>query len=202
MTEGLSSDALNFSLAGKTALVTGGASGIGAAIVDAFVAKGARVAVVDIDIGKAAAQAARHGDKARAFVGNVTQQGDVERLVGQVIEAFERIDIAVNSAGNVRLAAKLGEKLPALAVAREVVEREIGRDGFQPAAGRRAGAEMVEVFVGLEEDLLRDVLGLRVVAGQPDGGGKHHVLVFAHERLKGVGVGHGWESAPRPSLGS
>jgi NAD(P)-dependent dehydrogenase (short-subunit alcohol dehydrogenase family) len=104
MTEGLSSDALNFSLAGKTALVTGGASGIGAAIVDAFVAKGARVAVVDIDIGKAAAQAARHGDKARAFVGNVTQQGDVERLVGQVIEAFERIDIAVNSAGIVRLA--------------------------------------------------------------------------------------------------
>ena len=85
MTEGLSSDALNFSLAGKTALVTGGASGIGAAIVDAFVAKGARVAVVDIDIGKATAQAARHGDKARAFAGNVTQQGDVEQEVAEVV---------------------------------------------------------------------------------------------------------------------
>ena len=49
-----------FSLAGRTALITGGASGIGFAIAEAFVAHGARVALVDRDAGvDASAQAPR-----------------------------------------------------------------------------------------------------------------------------------------------
>lgn len=40
---------------------------------------------------------------------------------------------------------------------------------------------MVVVFVGLEEDLLRNILGLRGIAGDPRGGRENHVLVIAHE---------------------
>jgi NAD(P)-dependent dehydrogenase (short-subunit alcohol dehydrogenase family) len=104
MIQGLPNGALDFSLAGKTALVTGGASGIGAAIVEAFVSKGARVAVVDIDAGRAQAHAARYGDKAYALAGDVTKQAEVERIVAGTLDSLGRLDIAVNSAGVVRLA--------------------------------------------------------------------------------------------------
>ena len=63
-----------------------------------------------------------------------------------------------------------------------MVEGEVGRNGLQPAAGGRAGRQHLEMLVGLQEHLLRDVLRLRVVAGDPRGGGEDHVLVVAHER--------------------
>ena len=58
---------LDFSLKGKRALVTGGASGIGAAICEAFVAKGARVAVVDLNAAAAQAKAKALGGR-RDFI--------------------------------------------------------------------------------------------------------------------------------------
>ncbi len=94
----------SFSLAGKVALVTGGGSGIGAAIAAAFAAKGARVAVCDIKHEAVQASAAAIGGGARAFDCNVADKGAVERSVAAVLEAFGRIDILVNSAGIVALA--------------------------------------------------------------------------------------------------
>ena len=52
---------LDFSLKGKRALVTGGASGIGAAICEAFAAKGTSVAIVDINANAAASEANKIG---------------------------------------------------------------------------------------------------------------------------------------------
>lgn len=90
---------LNFPLTGKVALVTGGASGIGAAIAAAFAVKGAKVAVLDINEDAAAAQAARLGGGAKPFVCNVADPGSVQTAVADVVAAFGGIDIAVNSAG-------------------------------------------------------------------------------------------------------
>ena len=83
---------LTFSLSGKVALVTGGASGIGAAIAAAFVAKGAEVATADLS---------PHAD----FSCDVADPGAVAALVSAVLERSERIDILVNSAGIARLGA-------------------------------------------------------------------------------------------------
>ena len=58
---------LNFRLDGRVALVTGGASGIGAAIAAAFAAKGARIAVVDLNESGALDAAAALGDDSRGF---------------------------------------------------------------------------------------------------------------------------------------
>lgn len=58
---------LSFGLKGKVTVVTGGAAGIGAAIARAFVAKGARVALVDRDIDTARAHARNLGENVRAF---------------------------------------------------------------------------------------------------------------------------------------
>ena len=52
---------LDFSLAGKTAVVTGGASGIGAAIASAFALKGARVAILDLSLDAAVERAPNSG---------------------------------------------------------------------------------------------------------------------------------------------
>ncbi len=90
---------LDFSLRGKRALVTGGASGIGAAICHAFAAKGARVAVVDLNAAVAEAEAKAIGGGATAFHCDVADPASVRKAVDGVLSAFGGIDILVNSAG-------------------------------------------------------------------------------------------------------
>lgn len=88
--------------AGKVALVTGAASGIGQASAHAFAAAGAAVAVVDLDA-TAAARVARAieacGGTARAFGCDVSSPESVESTVSAVVSAFGRLDCAHNNAG-------------------------------------------------------------------------------------------------------
>ncbi len=95
---------LNFPLTGKVAVVTGGASGIGAAISAAFVAKGAKVAVLDINADVAKAKADELGAGAKPFVCDVSKPESVNKAIADVVASFGGIDIAVNSAGVVFLA--------------------------------------------------------------------------------------------------
>lgn len=95
---------LNFPLSRKIAIVTGGASGIGAAISRAFIAKGAKVAVLDISADIAKAKAAELGENAKPFVCDVSSQQSVNDAIAAVNDEFGTIDIAVNSAGVVYLA--------------------------------------------------------------------------------------------------
>jgi NAD(P)-dependent dehydrogenase (short-subunit alcohol dehydrogenase family) len=95
---------LNFGLTDRVAVITGGASGIGAAIAAAFVAKGARVAILDLQEEVAQAQAERIGNGSRGFACNVADAESVHSAVDAVIAAYGRIDLLVNSAGVVELA--------------------------------------------------------------------------------------------------
>jgi NAD(P)-dependent dehydrogenase (short-subunit alcohol dehydrogenase family) len=103
MTETIDVD-LNFSLGGKVALVTGGASGIGSAIASAFAAKGAIVGVIDINEAVAQAKAAELGNGAKAFVCDVSDPQSVDAVFASALGAFGHVDIVVNSAGVVMLA--------------------------------------------------------------------------------------------------
>ena len=94
----------SFSLAGKTAIITGGASGIGAAIAAAFVRQGARVAIVDLNAEAAQAQATALGERHSAFSCNVADSTSVNDCVAAAHQALGRIDILVNCAGIVALA--------------------------------------------------------------------------------------------------
>lgn len=95
---------LDFSLKGKVALVTGGASGIGAAIAEAFAAKGARVAVADLNESGAQATAAALPTDSTGFRCDVSDPRSVGATVDAVAETFGQLDILVNSAGIARLA--------------------------------------------------------------------------------------------------
>ncbi|MBI5338397.1 MAG: D-threitol dehydrogenase [Mycolicibacterium rufum] len=95
---------LDFPLTGKTALVTGGGSGIGAAIASAFAAKGARIAVVDLNADAAQRHAATLGADSRGFRCDVSDPASVTATVEEVVAAFGRVDVLVNSAGVALLA--------------------------------------------------------------------------------------------------
>ena len=95
---------LNFPLSGKIALVTGGGSGIGAAVATAFASKGAKVAVLDINVEMAKAKATEIGGGAAPFACDVADPVSVNKAISDVVSHFGGIDIAVNSAGVVFLA--------------------------------------------------------------------------------------------------
>ena len=87
----------NMRLNGKTAIVTGGASGFGAGIVRKFAQEGARVAVVDINE-EAAVQIASDVDGI-ALMADVGDAASVAEMARAATSAFETIDIVVNNAG-------------------------------------------------------------------------------------------------------
>ena len=85
-------------LAGKTALVTGAARGLGQAMAAALAANGAQVVFADVDFeGAQRAAAACAGASALRF--DVTKEAEVERGVAEVVKLRGRLDILVNNAG-------------------------------------------------------------------------------------------------------
>ncbi|WP_284125741.1 SDR family NAD(P)-dependent oxidoreductase [Parerythrobacter aestuarii] len=87
------------SIAGRVAIVTGAASGMGRATAKLFAAEGARVAVTDLDLAACEAVAAECGEGARAYALDVADKHAIARVVAQIAEDFGRVDILVNNAG-------------------------------------------------------------------------------------------------------
>ncbi len=97
---------------GRTAVVTGGATGIGYAIAQRLAQGGARVALWDRD-GDAATQAARElGGEARGFVVDITDLAAVEQTARDTAQALGDIDVLVNSAGIAGANATVAEYSP------------------------------------------------------------------------------------------
>lgn len=86
-------------LKGKRTLVTGAAQGLGRAIAELLVARGARVMLADIDEQGAARAAAALGDAARSVRCDVTSSADVQAAVQATVDAFGGLDVLVNNAG-------------------------------------------------------------------------------------------------------
>ena len=91
-------------LAGQTAVITGGAQGLGFAIAEQFIAEGARVVLGDLNVDATQEAVDKLGgaDVARAVKCNVTTYADVDALVDAAIEQFGSFDIMVNNAGITR----------------------------------------------------------------------------------------------------
>ena len=91
-------------LAGRIAVVTGGAQGLGLAIAEQFVAEGARVVLGDrnLDAAQAAAEGLGDAKIARAVRCDVSSAADVDGLIAAALEAFGSLDVMVNNAGITR----------------------------------------------------------------------------------------------------
>jgi NAD(P)-dependent dehydrogenase (short-subunit alcohol dehydrogenase family) len=84
---------------GSVAVVTGGASGLGEAVVERLIAGGGRAAIFDMNDAKGQALAARHAGKAIFAKVDVGDEASAKAGVAAALEAFGRIDICVNCAG-------------------------------------------------------------------------------------------------------
>ncbi len=125
---------LTFRLDGRVAVITGGASGIGAAVAETFVAKGATVAVVDLDEGAANRTAETLGSGSRGFTCDVSSPDSVREAVDAVFAAYGRIDILVNSAGIALLGP--AEELSAAAFTKTMAVNVTGTFLVSQAVGR------------------------------------------------------------------
>lgn len=89
-------------LQGKVAVITGGASGIGAATARLFVSEGAKVVLVDLneEKGKAFEQELKALSAEALFIkANITSEAEVAQIFKQAIEAFGKVDVVFNNAG-------------------------------------------------------------------------------------------------------
>jgi NAD(P)-dependent dehydrogenase (short-subunit alcohol dehydrogenase family) len=142
-------------LEGRTILVTGGASGLGGATVDAIVGAGGRAVIVDINEQAGAAKAAQHGDSVRFAKADVTSEADVQRAVDTARQELGGLHGAVNAAG-------IG-----------VAERVLPKDGVQPLANftRVIQINLIGTF-----NVIR--LAAAAMAGNtPTAGGERGVIV-------------------------
>ncbi|MBT8153447.1 L-iditol 2-dehydrogenase [Epibacterium ulvae] len=85
-------------LAGKCALITGAARGIGLAFAQAYVREGANVAIADINFDAAKRVARDLGPAAHAVALDVTRQDSIDQAVNEVIDTLGQIDILINNA--------------------------------------------------------------------------------------------------------
>lgn len=133
--------AAQFDLSGKTAFITGGGGGLGAAVAEAYLAAGAAVAISDIDAGRVDAAVQRLAGKGTVIgvPADVTDAGSIGEAVAAAIRSLGKIDILLTAAGFARRTAAVdldpeefdrimainvkGTFLPAQAVARDMIAR-------------------------------------------------------------------------------
>lgn len=93
---------MSFSIAGKTAIVTGAANGVGLAISQRFVEAGANVLFADMDEARLLDELGDISEKNVAyFAGDLRQKLTIANLLSATVDAFDRVDILVNAARQV-----------------------------------------------------------------------------------------------------
>lgn len=107
-------------VAGRVALVTGGAQGFGEEIVRSLHASGAWVFIADLNIDGASALAAELGERATAVQCNVADETSVEELARTVVQTCGGIDLVVSNAGIARAGSVLEQDLSAFALSTDV----------------------------------------------------------------------------------
>lgn len=89
----------DFKITDKVAIITGGASGIGQAIAEFYIEKGAKVAVFDVKEDVADAAKEIGGENAIGVRVDITDGESIQGAIDQTVEHFGKVDILVNCAG-------------------------------------------------------------------------------------------------------
>ncbi len=107
-------------VAGRVALVTGGAQGFGEGIVRALHASGAWVVIADLNLAGATALAEELGERATPVACNVADENSVEQLAAMIVASCGGVDLVVSNAGIARAGSVLEQDLKAFALSTDV----------------------------------------------------------------------------------
>ena len=142
-------------LSGRTILITGGASGLGAATVDMAVAHGARAVVLDLNEEAGRAKETLHSGTVRFVKGDVTAEADVQRAIDVALGELGGVHGLVNVAG-----------IPA-------AERVLPKDGVQPLSHfeRVIRVNLIGTFNAIR------LAAAAMASNQPTAGGERGVIV-------------------------
>jgi cis-2,3-dihydrobiphenyl-2,3-diol dehydrogenase len=184
-------------LTGEVVLITGGASGLGRALVDRFVAEGARVAVLDKSAERIKQMESDHGDKVVGIVGDVRSLQDQKQAASRCLAKFGKIDTLIPNAGiwdystalvdlpEDRIDAAFDDVfhinvkgyihavkacLPALVASRGCVIFTISNAGFYPNGGGPLYTAAKHAVVGLVRELAFELAPYVRVNGVAPGG--------------------------------
>ncbi len=106
---------MSFSIAGRTAIITGAAAGVGLAIGRHFLEEGANVVFADVDEARLKAELGEDEEGAwRVFSGDLREKLTVANLLSATIDAFDRVDILVNAARQMEVSDPLDADDPAV----------------------------------------------------------------------------------------
>ncbi len=89
-------------LEGKTAVITGGGRGIGAASAKKFLAEGANVVIVDVnqqDLDHVVTEAGEQQERIIGVKADITNKADIDHVLEQTVQTFSKVDIVINNAG-------------------------------------------------------------------------------------------------------
>lgn len=141
-------------LSGKTVLITGAGRGLGAAMAVGLAAKGANIALVDIDADKleeTRSQCAPSGIEARSYVANVASEDEVAGVYARTVRDFGSLDVSIANAGILRDAllvkARDGELVDKLSLGDWQAVIDVNLTGVF-LCGREAAAQMIRLGNG------------------------------------------------------
>ena len=200
---------MSISIAGKTAIVTGAANGVGLAIARHFVEAGANVMFADRDEDRLAEELGdtrgEDGSSLRYFAGDLRERLTVANLLSATIDAFDRVDILVNASRQIEKTDALDPEdesvrtmldqnlLTALRLSRTVARRMIAQAGEAEPGPRGAGS--IGTIVNVSSIAARrtqpELLGYSISAAALDQMTRSMAVSLAHERIRvnGVAVG-------------
>jgi 7-alpha-hydroxysteroid dehydrogenase len=197
---------MSFSIAGKTAIVTGAANGVGLAIARHFVDPGATVMFADRDDVRLEAEcgnaSSEEGGHVRHFSGDLRERLTLANLLSATLDAFDRVDILVNASRQVMVSDALSPEddnveamlaqnlIPALRLSQLVAKRMIKQAG---ADGREGG--QVGSIVNLSSIAARrthaDLLGYSVASAALDQMTRSFAVALAEQRIRVNAVAFG-----------
>ncbi len=126
-------------LAGKVAVVTGGAAGMGRGTVERFVQEGAQVVIADVQEERGLALAEQLGEDAGFVRADVSKEEDVEAMIALAVERYGRLDCLFNNAGYIGVLGEIDE----LEIAEEY-DRTIGVMLTGPVLGMKHAARVMK----------------------------------------------------------
>lgn len=136
---------------GKVFVITGGAQGLGLAMAESFAAKGAHLALVDLNeerLAQAVNKCEALGGKARAYKANIANEQEVENLFSQVVSDFGGLDGLINNAGITRdgllIKAKEGNVEKRMSLQEWQMVIDVNLTGVF-LCGREAATKMIEL---------------------------------------------------------